>query len=477
MKKIIISVVLFFLCMSVTAQDDTSLATRQQQFALDIFQNVIENEEESNICFSPLSATMALSMVQNGADGNTLEEMQTVLKTNGLTCEDVNIYNLQLAKSLTTLPPFVYNPDDDLTEEQARRQHQWLHPVCEIANAMWTKEGFSCYESFNETLRTYYNAGIGSVDFTTQEGIDQINGWVEENTHGLIPKIYDDPQDPFLMLVLANLLYLKAGWSHPFPEENTMSGIFHQADGSDVETDMLNVTESFMTGGNRNFKTVTLPYGDGKFTMTIFLPVDNIALPVLTFDDWKEGTSASRKYFDVHVQLPRFTIEGKYELKDILMAMGIHDAFGGNANFSKMSDENLYISRVFQSTKIGVDEKGTEAAAVTVVEMRKFTTPEPEKEFIVDRPFYFTIEADDAILFAGCVNQLAPSTPLPARLGDVNGDGAVTITDVTMMVAHTLGYHDNQFNPANADVNKDGSITITDITETVNFILGKIGED
>ena len=474
MKKFILSAVLILASVGAIAQDDASLATRQQQFALDIFKNVIENEEEPNICFSPLSATMALSMVQNGANGNTLEEMQTVLKTKGLTCEDVNLFNLQLAKSLTSLPPFVYNPDDGLTEEQARRQHQWLHPVCEIANAMWTKEGFSCYESFNETLRTYYNAGIGSVDFTTQEGIDQINGWVEENTHGLIPQIYDEPQDPLLMLVLANLLYLKAGWSQPFPEESTKPGTFHQADGSDVETDMLNVTESFKAGGNKNFKTVTLPYGDGKFTMTVFLPVDNVALPVLTYDDWKEGTSATRKSSNVHVQLPRFTIEGKYELKDILMAMGIHDAFGGNADFSRMSDESLYISRVFQSTKIGVDEKGTEAAAVTVVEMRKYTSPEPDMEFIVDRPFYFTIEADDAILFAGCVNQLGDATPLPARLGDVNGDGSVTITDVTMMVAHTLGYQDSAFNPDNADVNNDGSITITDITETVNFILGKI---
>ena len=223
----------------------------------------------------------------------------------------------------------------------------------------------------------------------------------------------------------------------------------------------------------KNFNTVRLPYGDGRFTMTIFLPAESATLPALTYDDWKDAVGPNTKYKEVHVQLPRFSIEGKYELKDILVAMGMHDAFDGNADFTRMSDEGLYISRVFQSTKIGVDEKGTEAAAVTVVEMRKTTTTMADSDFIVDRPFYFTIEAYDAILFAGCVNQLGPESTRPTFLGDVNGDGNITVTDVTMMVAHTLGHQDNDFIAANADINKDGSITITDITETVNIIMGK----
>ena len=155
--------------------------------------------------------------------------------------------------------------------------------------------------------------------------------------------------------------------------------------------------------------------------------------------------------------------------------MGVHDAFGGNADLSKMSAEDLYISRVFQSSKIGVDEKGTEAAAVTVVEVRKWTSPSPDMDFIINRPFYFTIEADDAILFAGCVNHLegnGGTQPAPI-LGDVNGDGNISITDVTMMVNYTLGQKKRDFIATNADVNNDGIISITDITETVNIILGK----
>lgn len=474
MKKSILSVVLTLVCMGVTAQDDSSLTTRQQQFAFDIFQKVIQNEKEGdNICFSPLSASMALSLVQNGADSNTLEELQTALGFKGLSCEEVNLYNQQLTQSLTSIPPFTYDPKGDLTEEQARKQYEWEHPICELANALWTKTGFSCYESFYETLRTYYDAGIGSVDFCTQEGIDEINGWVDEKTHGLIPQIYDEPQDPFLLVVLANMLYFKGGWTHQFKSENTKSGIFQQIDGSNVETDMLNIVESFKTGKTSRFKTITLPYGDGKFTMTIFLPLEGIHLPVLTFADWKQSTSADMTYKYVHLQMPRFSIEGSYELKDVLAAMGIHDAFGGNADFSKMSSENLYISRVFQSSKIGVDEKGTEAAAVTVVEMRKWTTPSPDMDFIIDQPFYFTIEADDAILFAGCVNKLQGEPQPSAILGDVNGDGDVSISDVTMMVNYTLGQQKRNFIATNADVNNDGIISITDITETVNIILGK----
>ena len=208
MKKYILSAVLSLVFMGVTAQDDSSLATRQQQFAFDIFQKVIQNEKEGeNICFSPFSASMALSLVQNGAANNTLDELQTVLGFKGLSCEEVNLYNQQLTERLTSIPPFIYDPNGDLTEAQAREQYVWEHPICELANALWTKVGFSCYESFYETLRTYYDAGIGSVDFCTQEGIDEVNGWVDEKTHGLIPQIYDEPQDPFLMVVLANMLY------------------------------------------------------------------------------------------------------------------------------------------------------------------------------------------------------------------------------------------------------------------------------
>ena len=476
MKKSILSVVLTLVCMGVTAQDDATLATRQQQFAFDIFQKVIQNEKEGdNICFSPLSASKALSLVQNGADSNTLEELQTALGFKGLSCEEVNRYNQQLTESLTSLPPFTYDPDGDLTESEAREQYEWEHPICELANALWTKVGFSCYESFYETLRTYYDAGIGSVDFCSQEGIDVINGWVNDKTHGLIPQIYDEPQDPLLLVVLANMLYFKGCWTHQFKTENTKAGTFHQLDGSTVEADMLNVVESFKTGKTDRFYTITLPYGNGKFTMTIFLPIKDVHLPVLTYADWKASSGADSKYKYVHLQMPRFSIEGKYELKDVLAAIGIRDAFGGDADFSKMSSENLYISRVFQSSKIGVDEIGTEAAAVTVVEMRKWTSPSPDMDFIIDRPFYFTIEADDAILFAGCVNQLqGNSDPQPSNiLGDVNGDGSVTISDVTMMVNYTLGEQKRNFIATNADVNNDGIISISDITDTVNIILGK----
>ena len=476
MKKYILSAVLSLVFMGVTAQEDSSLATRQQQFAFDIFQKVIQNEKEGeNICFSPLSASMALSLVQNGAANNTLDELQTVLGFKGLSCEEVNLYNQQLTERLTSIPPFTYDPNGDLTEAQAREQYVWEHPICELANALWTKVGFSCYESFYETLRTYYDAGIGSVDFCTQEGIDEVNGWVDEKTHGLIPQIYDEPQDPFLMVVLANMLYFKGNWAHQFKTENTKTGTFQQLDGSNVETEMMNIVESFKTGKTENFRTITLPYGDGKFTMTIFLPNKGTHLPVLTFADWKEGTNADRDFKNVHVQMPRFSFDGSYELRDVLTAMGIHDAFGGNADLSKMSAEDLYISRVFQSSKIGVDEKGTEAAAVTVVEVRKWTSPSPDMDFIINRPFYFTIEADDAILFAGCVNHLegnGGTQPAPI-LGDVNGDGNISITDVTMMVNYTLGQKKRDFIATNADVNNDGIISITDITETVNIILGK----
>ena len=396
---------------------------RQQQFAFDIFQRVANSadHQKDNLCFSPLSAEMALSMAQNGAAGNTLAEMQTAMHTDGFSCEEVNIYNQQLSGILTKRPSFEYNPKEYATEEEARKQYEWKYPLCELANSAWAAPDITMLESFQKTLRTYYDAGIGNVDFCTQEGIDEVNNWVNEKTHNLIPRIFDEPQSDDLAIVLANTLYFKGNWTKPFAPDSTQARPFNQADGTVVEAEMMRTIGKFAIGETHSFRTAKMPYGqDGKFTMTLFVPIDGVELPTLTYDEWKEGTSPE-EYTPIDLQLPRFYVEGRYDLKDVLIEMGMVDAFDGSlADFSNMSDQALRVSKVYQCSKIVVDEMGTEATAVSVVEMGKVTTPKPEGTFLVDRPFYFTIEGKDALLFVGRVNLLhgtariaTPSTTAP----------------------------------------------------------------
>ena len=385
-----------------------SLAANGRAFAFQIF-DAVAAANDSNICFSPLSVQMALSMVQNGAAGNTLQEMKDVMGMGDYTCEDVNLYNQQLTQRLTYRPEFKYNPDAWASEEEQKENYEKCYPVCELANGVWSRKGTVFRQDFYETLKTYYDAEVADVDFTTQEGIDQVNHWVSDKTHQLIPSIFDTPQPYELAMVLANVLYFKGAWALPFAEEYTFPGNFHLADGTMVKTEMMNAEEGYRTSSSEKFRTVTLGYGhDGKFSMTLFVPVEGYELPSLGYDDWAFAKSES-KYKPLALQMPKFYVEGKYDLKEVLRDMGMQDAFNPDyADFSRMRDEvPMWIEKIYQMSKIIVNEKGTEATAVTVVEMYdNAVAPDEYEEFRVDRPFYFTIESQDAILFVGRVNEL-----------------------------------------------------------------------
>ena len=385
-----------------------SLAAKGRAFAFQLF-DAVAAENNSNVCFSPLSVQMALSMVQNGADGNTLQEMKDVMGVGDYSCEDVNLYNQLLTKILTYRPEFKYNPNAWSSEEEQRENYEKWYPICELANSVWAREGTVFRQDFFETLKTFYDAEVADVDFTTQEGIDRVNQWVSDKTHELIPSIFDEPQSEYLAMVLANVLYFKGTWALPFAEEYTSPGNFHLADGTMVKTEMMNAEEGYNTSSSEKFRTVTLGYGhDGKFSMTLFVPVEGYELPSLGYDDWAFAKNESKNK-SLALQMPKFYVEGKYDLKEILQQMGMQDAFSSyNADFSRMRDNaRMWIDKIYQKSKIIVNEKGTEATAVTVVEMYDNAVgPDEYEEFRVDRPFYFTIESQDAILFVGRVNEL-----------------------------------------------------------------------
>ena len=408
-KHGLLTILLMLSSLTSYAQEDNydSLAAKGRAFAFQIF-DAVAAENESNICFSPLSVQMALSMVQNGADGNTLQQIKDVMGVGDYTCEEVNLYNQQLTKKLVYRPEFEYKPNGWDTEEEQKERYEKAYPICELANGVWSRKGTVFRQEFYDTLKTYYDAEVADVDFSTQEGIDQVNQWVKNKTHELIPSIFDEPQSEYLAMVLANVLYFKGAWTMPFLEEYTFPGNFYLADGTMVKTEMMNASESYRSSRTEKFRTVTLPYGrDGKFSMTLFVPVEGYELPALGYDDWAYAKKES-KFKDLALQMPKFYVEGKYNLNDVLKTMGMQDAFDSYlADFSRMRDDApLWIDKVYQMSKIIVNEQGTEATAVTVVEMYDNALPDELEDFRVDRPFYFTIESQDAILFVGRVSEL-----------------------------------------------------------------------
>ena len=188
----------------------TQLKAAYQHSAFTLF-NAVAGQEKENVCFSPLSVQMALSMVQDGAAGNTLTQLQRVLGTEGFSNEEIGQFNQNLTRTLTARPPYkeeYFNFDPDMDPQDV---YDGMYPVCELANSLWRRPDVHLYDDFVQALRDYYDAGVDAVQFNTWEGIRKINDWASEKTHGMIPEIYKEPQSDDLAVVLANALYFKGG--------------------------------------------------------------------------------------------------------------------------------------------------------------------------------------------------------------------------------------------------------------------------
>jgi len=416
MKKIVSILAMALSFTSVFAQDtNDAIKTQCQQFAFSFFDKVTQKDQD-NICFSPLSLQIALAMAQNGASGETLRQMMAAVGLENYDVDAANLYFRELSETLTSRPDdfskYLYR-DKWESDEEYQQRCDAAFPICELANGVWIQNGFPVYDSFVKVLKDNFDAEAANVDFSTQEGIDRVNEWVNEKTHQLIPSVMEEP-DPNLVMLLANALYFKGGWTSPFDEGSTKRQMFHNADGSLMEVDMMRQKEEMQMTTTDRYHIVRLPYGmKGEFSMTLFLPVDATWMPALTIDDWKAYGDRQHQNTSVLLSMPCFTTEGDYNLISLLKEMGMTDAFiAGQADFSKMTPLSVYISKVQQLSKIVVHELGTEAAALTVIEFDKSSIDPTVEEITFDRPFYYTIEhtPSGAVLFAGRVSKFDATT-------------------------------------------------------------------
>ncbi len=360
------------------------------RFGFDIFREIINKEEEDkNLMISPLSIEMALSMTYNGAGGDTKKAFEKVLHVDELPLGDLNRSMLELREALTTVDPKV---------------------TMEIANSIWYRNDFHAEEAFLDVNRKYFDAEVQALDFSDPESKDIINGWVDRKTHEKIPEIIDDI-DPSSVMFLINAIYFNGTWKYRFEKENTHPMDFHVTPDKTVQVDMMNRKGDFPFTNNDLFSAVELPYGRGNFSMVFLLPkpgksVKDIAQQ-LTPENWEEWLNAFQTMNDLNIYVPKFTFDYQKKLNDALITLGLGIAFSGQADFSGINpDASLYISEVRHKTFIKVDEEGTEAAAVTSVEIR-LTSAGPEAAFILDRPFLFVIKEKytNAILFIGRVTE------------------------------------------------------------------------
>lgn len=363
--------------------------TAVTDFAVRLFK--AGNEEGKNVLISPLSVLCALSMTANGADGQTLAQMEEVL---GMTTQELNAY---LHSYMQALP-------------------QGEKYKLSLANSIWftDHERFTVNRDFLQTNADYYGASIYSAPMD-QQTCEDINLWVQEKTDGMIPHILDQIPESAIMY-LVNALVFDAEWSHIYEEYQIRDGEFTTEAGKTRNVKLMHSEEGIYLADEK--ATGFVKYYHGRYAFVAMLPNEGVTLSeyVASMDGAAlQELLADPQYYTVQAAIPRFESEYSAEMSGILANMGMPDAFDPyKADFSKLgtsAEGNISISRVIHKTAITVDASGTKATAATVIEATDgcaMVEPQEVKEVILDRPFvYMLIDCENNIpFFLGTVTDL-----------------------------------------------------------------------
>ena len=367
---------------SASSQNETSVDNND--FAFNLFRTITEQKKGSTIV-SPISVSYVLGMLNEGADGETRQQITDVLGLGG-SVQEINKYFKKMMGDAQSVDPSV---------------------KLKIANCIYFNLGKSINPKYKADMQNYYDANVEAINFNSSNIVNKINYWCKVHTEGMIPKILDkDELNPLAVMYLLNAVYFKASWTDQFDPRSTRDLDFITHDGKTVKRPMMHRKGMAAYGKNDLCKMLCLPYGNKAYSMVVLLPNEG-----KTTDDIIRNLSAQKlkvwqsqmRTQDVDILMPRFTTESETHLEAILSSMGMPRAFRGNAEFPNMiQKDGLFVSMMKQKAKIEVNEEGTKAAAVTIAEMSELGE-HLYKYFYATRPFVYYImeKSTGAIYFMG----------------------------------------------------------------------------
>lgn len=352
------------------------------------------NQQEKDIVFSPYSIFTCLAMPYMGARGSTEAAMKSALQ--------ISLSKKELAASIaSTMSSYSKNQKNDVGYQ------------LQIANAVWIAENFSVLPDFRLTLKDNFQADIQPLNFNEpKNAAETINHWVSLQTEGHVPTILS-PSDlsAATRLILANTIYFKGSWQHPFNTHKTASDAFWTDSHTHMEADFMEQTAHLPYYESAEFQALALPLikkdQSADIVYLMVLPKNDHAL---SSEDFKHLIS-SLKSTQVHVKCPKFVLDKAVDLKPILSALGMDIAFTDKADFSGINGKHdLYIDKILHRTFFSVDEAGLTAAAATAIAIFEQTALEPRTppiEFIANRPFlFFLVDMNTKTpLFMGKLNK------------------------------------------------------------------------
>ena len=368
----------------VTEEGKTQLVTANNQWALDLYSYLNSESSDKNIFFSPYSLFTVMAMAYEGARGQTADEIQSVFHFP----EDHTMRRAAIAHFYNQL-------------NRPKKEYQLL-----TANAVWLRMDLAL--SVFDELQRYYSAEV-----FVKTPVQQVNQWIEHKTKGKFKDVVQDRSAPGFDLI--NTIYFKGDWEKAFEESNTKQETFVISEQRTVQVSMMKMTGNFNYLETEAMQVLEMPYKGDELSMLIFLPRGFAKNPVEGADlaslekeltegnlnQWRQ--SLKRRSVEVHV--PKFTFKGNYELAETLKPYMPSAFVGERADFSGFATY-LFIDEIIHKSFVNVNEKGTEAAAVSVLAIKElsFTTSYPEAVlFRVDHPFVFLIQERKTgqILFMG----------------------------------------------------------------------------
>ncbi len=346
-------------------------------FAFDLFRKTMGMDSR---VVSPLSVTYLMSMLANGASGQTQQQLLATLGWAGKgqqqpTLQDINDFSR-------------------IVMEKAGRLDKAV--TVDIANYIAVSNRFKVNPKFQKSVEQDYQAGVESLDFASSKTLKRINGWCSDHTRGMIPSIIDQV-DPQAVSYLMNAIYFNGSWADKFEKKDTKLEPFRGYTRDIKRVNMMHRNDKYYYADGEGYQAVRIPYGNGAYNMTVLLPTEGKAVSEMMAEMDGEKFQTLQNSMEnciVDLKLPRFTTEVEQPLNEIISALGSPLIFTPQADFSQFASGSFFVSKMLQKAKIEVSEEGTKASAVTaaIMVMSALRPEEPRRvNFHADHPFAYII--------------------------------------------------------------------------------------
>ena len=368
---------------------DEEFISSQMALSLTLFKESWNRSENENTLISPLSVQIALAMTANGANGVTKSEMESVLADN-IPLDDLNEY---LSSYVGNLP----------SSEKSKLS---------IANSIWFRDAdwFSVKNEFLYTNANYYRAQIYKAKFD-QTTVNSINDWIDKSTDSMIQKVLEQISNDTVMYLI-NAIAFDAKWEDPINEHSIYKDTFVNINSEGKEVDMMYKDGEYLYIETENATGFKKNYEGGDYSFVALLPREGVSIndyiASLDGEEIIDTLSGIQPSGNGVICMPKFSYEYGIEMKEMLSELGMPSAFNESADFSNMTDHDVYVSSVIHKTFISVDNEGTRAAAVTVVEMKEACEYKPAWSVTLDRPFVYMIvdNGTNLPIFIGCLTDI-----------------------------------------------------------------------